>query len=697
MAKATGNAQRAELEDLAKQIQFHEAAYRAGKPEVSDAVFDEMFDRYQELADLLGLEEDQRLDHKPGADHTDGFVQVEHRVPMLSLEKLSPNRRDSKGEPMPIAEQMTSWYTRRRKDLGLDGEALPLLVEPKIDGISVSLIYDAGKLKRAVTRGDGKKGDDITAQVKASGAVPSALKGIGGLLEVRGELYWPNSAFASYNDGLEAKGEKRLANPRNGAAGLMKRKDPSGLGSVGITSFLYQVPWHENVTMPDSQSAVLAWLAEAGAPVYLDEIELAADDAAAFAYCEGYHGRREQLEYDIDGMVIKLDELEHYPALGGTGHHPHWAIAYKFPPERKPTSLLKITVQVGKTGKLTPVAELEPVLLAGTTVSRASLHNFVELERKDVRVGDTVFVEKAGEIIPQVISVDTSKRKKGARKTKRPDVCPSCTSPVIVEEIFVYCSNPACPDQVRERLRHFASRGAMDIDGLGASLVDQVVDQLDVRAPHHLWALTEDQIAGLERMGKKSAQNLLAGLERSKQRGLAKVLVGLSVHHLGSTMSEDLANYFGSLDALLAFADRYCAGDEEAVQLVAPDKGNGAITGMAKKTADSIFAELTSEGVRSVLQGLADAGVDMNALEQTSTDIEGVAGKTFVLTGTLPTLKRSQAADKIKQAGGKVSGSVSKKTDFVVAGADAGSKLAKAEKLGVDVLSEADLLALLGE
>jgi len=690
-------AERAELDDLAKQIRFHEKAYRAGKPEVTDAVFDELFDRYQELADSLAVPDDERLDRAPGADHTDGFIQVEHRAPMLSLEKLSPNRRDSKGEPVPIAEQLSAWYTRRRKDLELSDEVLPLLVEPKIDGISVSLIYDGGKLARAVTRGDGRKGDDITAQVLASGAVPKKLKKVGGRLEVRGELYWPNPAFEAYNNDLEARGEKRLANPRNSTAGLMKRKDPSGLGGVGITSFLYQVPWYEDIKLPETQSGVLNWLSDAGARVYLDEIELTNDQAAAFAYCEGYHARRAELDYEIDGMVIKLDELALYDVLGGTGHHPHWAIAYKFPPERKPTELLNVVVQVGKTGKLTPVAELEPVLLAGTTVSRASLHNFVELERKDVRVGDTVYVEKAGEIIPQVISVDMSKRAKGRRKTKRPTVCPSCETAVVEEEIFIYCPNPACPDQVRERLRHFASRGAMDIDGLGASLVDQVVDQLEVSAPHHLWALTVDQVANLERMGTKSAQNLLKGLDKSKARGMSKVLVGLSVRHLGSTMSEDLAAHFGSMDALLDFADKYCGGDDEAIQLVAPDKGNGAITGMAKKTADSIFAELTSPAVRTVLDGLAAAGVNMKAMVQTTEAVEGVAGKTFVLTGTLPTLKRSQAGEMIKQAGGKVSGSVSKKTDYVVAGADAGSKLAKAEKLGVDVLSEADLLALLND
>lgn len=690
--------ERQEFDGLALQLKSYEEAYRAGNPEVSDAVFDEMFDRYVELADLLEIPTDERLDHKPGADHTDGFVQVEHRVPMLSLEKLSPNRRDSKGEAVPIAEQLSAWFMRRQKDL--EKEELPLIVEPKIDGISVSLLYEAGKLKRAVTRGDGKRGDDITAQVLSAKAAPATLakgkQAMKGTVEIRGELYWPTSAFLAHNDALESVGDKRLMNPRNGAAGLMKRKEPAGLDQAGIRSFLYQVPWAEGITLPSRQSEVLEWLSEYGADVYKSEFLVTASPDEALAYCEDFGARRPSLEYEIDGMVIKLDELRYYDALSGTGHHPHWAVAYKFPPERKPSLLNAITVQVGKSGKLTPVAELEPVILAGTTVSRASLHNFVELARKDVRVGDTVYVEKAGEIIPQVIDVDRSKRPEGLRKYTAPTTCPSCSTAVVVEEVFVYCPNPACPDQVRERLRHFAGRSAMDIDGLGTSLIDQIVGELGVRAPHELWQLQSSQLASLERMGKKSADNVMAALVRSQSRGLSKVLVGLSIRHLGTTMSADLAAHFGTAEKLLAFAGRYVAGEEEAVNLVAPDKGNGAIEGMAKKTADTIFAELDSPAVRAVLDGLSAAGVSLEAVIPQTVSVEGVAGKTFVLTGTLPTLKRSDAAEKIKLAGGKVSGSVSKKTDFVVAGDEAGSKLAKAEKLGVAVIDEAALLVMLG-
>ncbi|MBL4688082.1 MAG: NAD-dependent DNA ligase LigA [Nannocystaceae bacterium] len=686
---------REELQNVRDQIAFYEAAYRDGDSDLTDGAFDELQDRYQELADSLQIPQEDRLDRTPGADHTDGFVQREHRMPMLSLEKLTPNRRDTHGESVPIAEQLTHWYTRRRKDLEIPEDALPLLVEPKIDGISVSLLYVDGALSRAVTRGDGKKGDDITRQVKAAKAVPAKLKGVGGTLEIRGELYWPNHAWEAWNKKLEEAGEKLVTNPRNGCAGLMKRKDPKGLHKAGIRSFLYQVPWVEGVTLPPTQSEVLAWLAQAGADVYLDEIRVCATAQEALAYCGGYNERRASLPYEIDGMVIKLDELRHYGQLEGTGHHPHWAVAYKFAPERKPTKLLGIAVQVGKSGKLTPVAELEPVFVSGTTVSRASLHNFVELARKDVRVGDTVYVEKAGEIIPQVVGVELSERVPSSVSFVRPTVCPTCETGVLEEEIFVYCPNPACPDQVRERLRHFASRAAMDIDGLGASTVDQVVDQLAVRSPVDLFNMQRDGLIGLERMADKSVDNLLAGLEAAKGRGLTRVLIGLAIRHVGTTMAEDLTRYFGSAEAMLDFAGRYASGDQEVIERVGPDKGSGAIEGMARKSADSIFTELNSATLREVFAGLGEAGVKLLAVTAAIEAVEGIAGKTFVITGTLPTLKRTEAAEKIKSAGGKVSGSVSKKTDFVLAGVDAGSKLAKAQKLEVTVIDEAALFEML--
>jgi DNA ligase (NAD+) len=683
-----------ELEQLTQQIRYHEAAYRSGAPEITDAAFDDLVDRYQELAGLLRIDPAERLDTQPGQDHTAGFETVEHRVPMLSLEKLSPNRRDSAGEPMSLSDQLSAWFRRRRKDLEVD--EFSVIVEPKVDGISVSLLYADGILLRAVTRGDGRKGDVITKQVAQLGTVPTKLRKAGkGEIEIRGELYWPRTEFARFNTTLE----KRLINPRNGCAGMMKRKDPAGLEATGIRSFFYQVAWDDSVELPPTQSEMLQWLADRGADVYLSEVFRTASQEEALQHCEDYQVRRETLDYDIDGMVIKLDDLRFYARLGATGHHPHWGIAYKFAPERKPTRLLEIEVSVGKSGKLTPVAILEPVFVSGTTVSRASLHNFVELGRKDVRVGDTVLVEKAGEIIPQVVEVVRSKRKRGAKRFVEPHACPTCGTETVSEEIFVYCPNPACPDQVRERLRHFASRHAMDIDGMGEVLVDQVVDKLGVRSPDDLFRLDVDALAGLDRMGQKSAERVKAGLEEAKERGLARVLNGLAIRHVGETMAEDLADYFKTADALLAFAARYVADDEEAVETVAPAKSSerGAIDGLARKSADSIFHELHSPAVRKVFAGLADVGVNLRVNAAHVQEVTDVAGKTFVLTGTLPTLKRIEATKRVKAAGGKVSGSVSKKTDYVVAGDEAGSKLEKAQSLGVEIIDEAALLALLGE
>ena len=683
-----------ELEQLTQQIRYHEAAYRAGVPEITDPGFDDLVERYGELADRLGIDPSERLDVQPGQDHTAGFETVEHREPMLSLEKLSPNRRDSGGEPMALSDQLSAWFRRRRKELEVD--ELPVIIEPKVDGISVSLLYAAGELRRAVTRGDGRKGDVITKQVVQLGTVPTKLKRAGkGEIEIRGELYWPLAEFARFNATLE----KPLINPRNGCAGMMKRKDPDGLEATGIRAFFYQVAWDDGVELPPTQHEVLQWLADRGAEVYLSEVFQTTSEEEALQYCEDYQARREKLDYDIDGMVIKLDDLRLYARLGATGHHPHWGIAYKFPPERKPTELLDIEVSVGKSGKLTPVAILEPVFVSGTTVSRASLHNFVELERKDVRVGDTVLVEKAGEIIPQVVEVDRSKRKRGAKRFVPPDACPTCGTEVVSEEIFIYCPNPACPDQVRERLRHFASRQAMDIDGMGEVLVDHVVDKLGVRSPDDLFRIETSALASLDRMGEKSAERVKAGLEAAKGRGLARVLNGLAIRHVGETMAEDLAAYFKTADALLEFGARYVAEDEEAVETVAPAKSaeRGAIEGLARKSADSIFHELDAPAVRKVFSGLAEVGVSLSVEAADVREVADVAGKAFVLTGTLPTLKRTEATKRIKAAGGKVSGSVSKKTDYVVAGDDPGSKHDKAQALGVEIIDEAALLALLGE
>lgn len=684
-----------ELSALEQELERYERSYRRGEPELLDSEFDALLERYEALADELGVPPEARFGASLTSDHTEGFETFEHLVPMLSLEKLTPARRDETGAPIGLLHQLNAWIERRRRELELrEGERLPLLVEPKIDGISVSLHYERGELRRAVTRGDGRRGDVITAQVKAAEAAPIRLNEPV-TMEIRGELYLPRSRFRALNEELDLRGERRLMNPRNACAGLMKRKNASTLEGIGVRSFLYHVASSED-PLPPTQSELLHYLGELGAPIYEEETAVLEGAEATLAFCEGFGEKRAELDYEIDGMVIKIDELKHYPALGSTGHHPHWGLAYKFPPERKKTRVKQIVVQVGKSGKITPVAELEPVLLAQTTVSRATLHNFAELRRKDVREGDLVSVEKAGEIIPQIIEVDLEARPENSAPFEPPRSCPSCESELIAEEIFIFCPNPSCPEQVRERLTHFASRSAMDIDGLGPALVDQLVEKLGVDAPHQLYALEAEQLAGLERFGKKSAENLVRALEASKERGLARVLVGLSIRHLGVTMAAALAGTFGTMDALLEFAARYLDEDEEAVRQIRPKAGErGLVEGLATKTADEIFSALRHPRMLEVIAGLADAGVNLEAEKIERRLVEGVAGKSFVLTGTLPTMKRAQAKALIEEAGGKVVGSVSKRTDFVVAGEEAGAKLTKAQELGLAILSEEELLSML--
>lgn len=688
-----------ELETLSSELRYHEAAYRRSEPEIPDSAFDDLVDRYVEIADRLGVPAAERLSARPGDDHADGFETTTHRVPMLSLEKLTPNRRDSGGDAVPIGEQLETWYQRRRKDLGLsESEALRLFVEPKIDGISVSVLYEDGRLVRAVTRGDGERGDVITAQVRASGALPEKLVGLdSGSVELRGELYLPRAAFEAHNRVLEARGERPLVNPRNGCAGIMKRKDPSGIGHIGVKCFLYQVAWTAGVSIPATQREVIGWLHDRGADTYADRVKVVASAGDALAFCESFENIRDALPYDIDGMVLKVDDLELHPLLSGTGHHPHWGIAYKFPPERKTTKLEGVVVQVGKSGKLTPVAELAPVFVSGTTVSRASLHNFPELERKDVRIGDYVFVEKAGEIIPQVVGVDLTRRTPDVVVIERPRECPVCESTVLEEEIFLYCPNPRCSAQIRERLVHFASRGAMEIDGLGDAVVESLVGEMAITSPSEIYRLDVAELATLPRFAAKSAEKLVRAIDASKSRGLIRVLIGLAIRHLGESMAEALTSEFGTMDALLEFAHRYVAGELEAVQAITPARSSerGRIEGLGKKSADVIFGTLVSPTMLVLINELRAAGVDLRAPVRERTAVEGVAGKTFVLTGTLPSLGRAEASQRIKTAGGKVSGSVSKKTSYVVAGADAGSKLTEAEALGVPVIDEASLLALL--
>lgn len=677
------------LEKLKRKIDKAETAYRQGDPIISDSQFDALMSEYRKLADELGVSED-RSDENLGDDHTAGFATAAHATPMLSLDKVQAGD--------DALERLTAWYKRCCKQSA--HYSLYLVVEPKIDGIAVSLIYENGTLTRAVTRGDGKRGDVITKQVLDAKAAPKKLPSSSELaqrdfVEVRGELVWPIHKFRAFNERLVAAGEKPLANPRNGCAGLMKRKDTAGLAEAGIEAILYQLD-----DGYETQSYAEAVLSEAfGNEEYREFVREYSSIESAYGRCvsmQRFVQRRSGLGFEIDGMVIKIDAMDLYETLGVTAHHPNWAIAYKFPPEQKQTLIQNITIQVGKSGKLTPVAELEPVSLAGTTVTRATLHNFSEVKRKDIRVGDTVVVEKAGDIIPQVVSVVIGERPAGTKKPKTPAWCPTCKSRTLVEEINVYCPNPQCPDQLVERLKHFVSRQAMDIDGVGEALIVQLVETGLVTSPADLFKLTAADLWELDRMGMKSAKNAVKSIQAAKDRDLERVLVGLAIRHLGRSMAAEFVRVWPKLEDLIGFARNYVDGHPATIEYVAPKNGTGAIPGLGRKTADSIFTELRTPGIGAILFDLEVYGVTVSAPEskQTSDAFEGV---TFVLTGTLPTLTRDEAAERIKAAGGKISGSVSAKTRFVVAGADAGAKLATAHRLGVLVLDEKGLLALLAE
>lgn len=681
--RATAPDSLANLQDMAEQLRQHDQRYYAqAQPTIDDAEYDALRRSYDELADALEVPNEQRYTSGVGDDHVEGFATVAHVVPMLSLEKAYDE------------EDLQRFADALRRELGPD---LPLefVVEPKIDGMSVALWYEHGQLQRAVTRGNGQQGDDITAQVRASACAPLEIPAKQGFIEVRGELYLPRAAFAALNERLLAAGDKALINPRNACAGLMKRKDASQLQGLGIASFLYHIARSTDLDLPQRQSQRLDWLRQQGFAIHPGTVKRNGV-AAVYEHCRSFMDQRAELDHDIDGMVIKLDDTAWYDELGHTAHHPRWGVAWKFPSEQVSTRLLEVITQVGKSGKLTPVAVLDPVFVAGSTVSRASLHNWSEVRRKDLHVGDTVVVEKAGEIIPQVVRAQPEARPADAQPVPQPSHCPSCGTEAVVEELIIVCPNPACPAQLRERLRHFASKGAMDIEGMGPAVVDQVVEHCGVSDPADLYALRHEQLAALERMGDKSAQRLCAALEASKRRGLGRVLAGLAIPHCGSVMAQSLAEHFRSAEELLATAQRYHQGDAVTLEALTPRKGNGPIAGLGRTTALAIFAALATSQVRTVIQRLEASGVVCHlATVDPGAQVEGVAGKRFVLTGTLPNMDRAQAGARITQAGGKVVSSVSKQTDFVVAGANAGSKLSKAEQLGVAILDEAALINLL--
>ena len=662
---------------LAAQLRAHDRAYYVeAQPTISDAEYDRLY------RELLDLEKDfpelctpDSPSQRVGGRALSEFASVQHAAPMLSLDNTY-----SEGE---VRE-----FVARVQKL-LSGEPSEWTVEPKIDGLAVTLRYENGLLTVGATRGDGTEGDDITANLKTLRTVPLRLAGTKppAVLEVRGEVYLPSAGFQKLNAEREVAGEEKFANPRNAAAGSLKLLDPQLVAKRPLAFFAYAVGEVTDAA-PGTQRELLGWLKTLGF-VTPEKLWLCRSEEELIEAIHALDQMRHGFGYETDGAVIKLNNLAQRGRCGATAKAPRWAMAYKYAAEQAQTRLRAITIQVGRTGALTPVAELEPVFVAGSTVSRATLHNEEELQRKDIRVGDMVIIEKAGEVIPAVLRVVLEKRPAGAPRFDFPKICPECGSKAVKvalsgEEgmgVAWRCQNPDCPAQVRGRLEHWCARGAMDIEGGGEVLMAQLVKSGLVLDVADLYRLKLDELAALERMGEKSAQNFLEGVEASKTRDLWRLLHGLGIPQIGSGGAKALARSFATLEDVMGVG---------ASQLT-------AIRDVGEVTAACVVDWFADSQNQKLIERLRVAGLNFHSeLYRPAAALGLLAGKTFVLTGTLPSLTREQAAEKIEALGGKVSSSVSKKTDYVVAGAEAGSKLEKAQQLGVKILDEAGLQRLIG-
>lgn len=662
------------IRKLREEIARHDYLYYVlNAPEIPDAEYDRLFRELQELEarhpELVTPDSPtQRVGGAPAAE----FREVRHRVPMLSLNNA-------------FTDEDVANFDRRVRE-GLGQAQVEYNCEPKFDGLAISLVYEKGLLTTAATRGDGTTGEDVTANVRTIPAIPLRLHTAHppALLEVRGEVLMLKQDFEQLNAEQRRKGEKEFANPRNAAAGSLRQLDPRITASRRLTFFAYALGAVEGARLPRTQSGVLDWLAELHFPVTADR-RVVAGLEGLLGYYREMGRRRPGLPFEIDGVVYKVNDLRAQEELGFVARAPRWAIAHKYPPEEEITQILDIEVQVGRTGALTPVARLRPVQVGGVTVTNATLHNEDEIRRKDIHIGDYVIVRRAGDVIPEVVSVVRERRPKDVRPFRMPEKCPVCGSRVVrlEGEAIARCSGGLyCPAQRKQALLHFASRRAMDIEGLGEKLVDQLVDKGLVKTPADLYRLDLPTLAGLERMGEKSAQNLLDAIERSKHTTLERFIYALGIRNVGEATARDLARHFGALEPLMH------ASTEELMQV--PEVGPVVAESIAQ-----FFAELHNRQVIADLRRLGVRWEEGRPRQRAA--VAGVAGKTFVLTGTLPHWTREEAKEKIEAAGGKVTGSVSSKTDYVVVGADPGSKLARAEALGIPLLDEDGLKALLGE
>ncbi len=730
-----------EIEQLRSEIREHDRRYYVeAVPTISDREYDRLLEKLKQLeAEHPGLVTPDSPTQRVGGEPIEGFRKAAHALPMLSIDNTYDEKQLRKWaqrcfegldatylgideESRSLDEQEASLKGRRdaeakqiRKGIKTAREALPkkrietldfaakegfpidggYLLEPKIDGIAASLRYEAGLLTLALTRGDGRTGDDVTANIRAIRSIPLRLvahpsKPFPEVLEVRGEVVMPMPEFQKLNKTMAAEGKEKFVNPRNATAGTMKQLDPSVVATRNLQFFAHgrgEISGEAFGSHDDFLKTLALW----GIPTN-PLAKHCVSITEAWNFIENFDARREALDYGVDGVVIKIDRPDLQNRLGNSTRYPHWCIAYKYPAEQVVTRLLKVDWQVGKTGKLTPRATMEPVFVAGTTVQHATLHNLGEIRRKDIRLGDTVVIEKAGEIIPQVVEVDLTKRTKEAQPLEPPEACPDCSGAIEREEDGAgketarYCVNPECPAQLRERLIHFAARGQMDINGMGEKVILQLADAGLLNSFGDVFALRDhrEALLRLERMGEKKVDNLLAGIEAAKDRGLDRVLCGLGIRHVGSTVARVLAKHYGSIDALLAASEE----DIQAFKIGEKESGIG------KEIAASLTRFLHSDAGQHVIAELRDARVTLEMPQEKAPANQIFAGKTLVVTGKLEKHTRDEIHELVARHGGRASSSVSKSTAYLVAGEKAGSKLAKAEQLGVQVLSEAEFEAL---
>ncbi|MGP1308816.1 MAG: NAD-dependent DNA ligase LigA [Phycisphaerales bacterium] len=718
---------KARIQSLRDELaRANRAYYVDAKPFMTDREFDEKLAELAALEDRFDLRDPNSPTARVGGEATGKFPTIRHAVPMLSIDNTYS------------ADEVRQWVARVAKQLGVrldeEGEretlfeaegdgrtsdaSLRFVCDPKIDGVALSLRYEKGALVRAVTRGDGEKGDDITPNARAIRAIPLTLEGdTPNVLEVRGEAYIPSDEFERINEEREGADLEPFMNPRNACAGTLKQLDPKVVAERRLGFVAHGIGEISPKGTFENYTDFLLAIREMGVPIAGDARAIDGADAI-LEWIEEFDRRRADLAYAVDGVVIKVDSFAQHAALGTTAKSPRWCVAFKYPAERKTTILSEVQFQVGKTGKITPRAILEPVLIAGTMVRHASLHNFGLLAERDLRLGDTVVVEKAGEIIPQVLSPVLEKRPKSARKVKPPEECPVCGGPVEIEhddaerETARRCVNPECPAQIREKLIHFAGRRQMDIDGLGEKTIDQIRETgsipLDSFADVFRLSAHRDALLDLDRMGEKKVDNLLAGIEEAKGRGMARVLAGLGIRHVGETTAKQLARMFPSVDALLGasvenLAPKAIKKKDEAEALgFARDPKDRPETGLGQLTAGVVYDYLHSPQAKKTFKALSQEGVDLASREYeerqrlaSSAKDSPFTGKTIVLTGSLESFERKELSDLLESLGAKVTGSVSKNTDLVIAGEAAGSKLDKANALGVEVWDESALLEAL--